>query len=150
MLIVIAVLLIPFRTNVKPRNKSQIENAAFEACSGIIIDKLDVKSVLPELISCHLLTQKDRQFLINQAHEDYDKIIYLLHCLPRKANGWFDKFILCLKRSSSSTGHGDIYDSLSVMLKDLEDQSQSEDITALVSNPIPVFLKHVDDKEVSN
>ena len=150
MLFVIAVLLIPFRTIVKPRNKSQIENAAFEACFGIIIDKLDVKSVLPGLISCHLLTPKDRQFLMNQMHEDYDKIIYLLHCLPRKANGWFDKVMQCLKQSSSNTGHGDIHDSLSVKLKDLEDQSRSEDITALVSNPIPVFLKHVDDKEVSN
>ena len=113
-----------------------------------MIDKLDVKSVLPELISCHLLTIKDRQFLINPMHEDYDKIIYLLYWLPRKANGWFEKFMQCLKRSSSSTGHGDIHDALSLTLKDIKDQNA--DMTALVSNPIPIFPKHVDDQEVSN
>ena len=109
-------------------------------------DKLDIKTVFPELNSCHLLTQKDRQFLTNPMHEDYDKVLYLLHCLPRKGNEWFDKFLWSLDQSSSNTGHGDIISSLREKLKELEDQNA--DITALVSNPIQVSSEHVDDTEV--
>ena len=134
------------RTNATPRNKYQMQTTAFEACSRIITDNLDVKSVFPELNSCHLLTEKDRQFLINQSHEDYDKALYLLHCLPRKGNEWFDKFLWCLDQSSSNTGHGDIIDSLKEKLQELEDQDA--DITALASDPIPVSPEHIDGKEV--
>ena len=141
-----AIVLLLVRPNLKQRNKFQIQSAAFQAHSRVIIDKLDVKSILPELISCHLLTNKDRQFLINPVHEDYDKILYLLHCLPRKVDGWFDNFLWCLRQSSSNTGHGDIIISLTEKLGELEDQNA--DITALVSKPIPVSAEHVDDKQV--
>ena len=134
------------RMNANPRNKYQIQTAAFQACSRMITDKLDVKRIFPELNSCHLLTEKDRQFLINPMHEDYDKVLYLLHCLPKKGNEWFDKFLWCLEQSSNNTGHGDIISSLKGKFKELEDQNA--DITALVSNPIPVSYEHVDIKEV--
>lgn len=134
------------RTIVKPRNQFQVQTAAFQACSRIITDKLDVKSVFPELNSCHLLTEKDCQFLINPMHEDYDKVLYLLHCLPRKGKEWFDKFLWCLDQSSSNTGHGDIIHSLKGKLWELEDQNA--DITALVSDPIQASSEHIDDKEV--
>ena len=123
-----------------------MQSVAFQACSRIMTDKLDIKTVFPELNSCHLLTQKDRQFLINPMHEDYDKVLYLLHCLPRKENEWFDKFLWCLDQSSINTGHGDIISSLREKLKELEDQNA--EITALVSNPIQVSSEHVDDTEV--
>ena len=135
------------RTNAKPRDKKfQIQSAAFQACSRILTDKLDIKTIIPELNSCHLLTKKDHQFLINPMHEDYDKVLYLLYCLPRKGNEWFDKFLWCLDQSSSNTGHGDIISSLREKLKELEDQNA--DIIPLVSNPIPVSSEHVDDTEV--
>ena len=85
-----------------------MENAAFQACSRIMTRKLDIASIVPELNSRHLLTQKDLQFLINPVREDIDKIHYLIYCLPRKANGWFDKFLDCLDNSSACTGHADI------------------------------------------
>ena len=90
-----------------------------------------------------MLTQKDHQFLINQAHEDYDKIQYLLYSLPRKADGWFKKFLDCLHLTSASTGHGDIADSLSEELKVHE--IQNGDNTALASKPIQVSSVHNED-----
>ena len=130
-----------YRTTAKERY--QVETAAFQACSRIITDKLDVLIILPELNSHHLLTQKDQQFLNNKTHEDYDKIQYLLCCLPRKANGWFKKFLDCLHLTSASTGHGDIADSLSEKLRMLE--TQNGDDTALVSKPIQVSSMHDED-----
>ena len=122
------------RTTAKERY--QIETAAFQACSRIITDKLDVMIILPELNSHDLLTQKDYEFLINKTHEDYDKIQYLLYWLPRKANGWFKKFLDCLRLTSASTGHGYIADSLSEKLRVLE--TQNGDDTTLTSEQIQV------------
>ena len=113
-----------------------MENAAFQACSVIITENLDVKSIYPELNSHHLLTQKDQQFLINPMYEDYDKIMYLLHWLPRKADGWFDKFIQSLNRTSANTGHGNIADALLCKLKEFE--NQNADDSAFVFTPIPI------------
>ena len=118
-----------------------METVAFKACSRIITDKLDVKIIVPELNSHHLLTTKDYQFLINQAHEDYDKILYILHWLPRKADGWFNKFLDCLRNTSASTGHGNIADSLSEKL-----ETHNGDSAALVSDSNQVSSVH--DKEV--
>ena len=132
-----------FRTNAKERY--QVETMAFQACSRIITDKLDVKSIVPGLNSHHLLTQKDHQFLINQVHEDHDKIQYILLRLPRKADGWFDKFLDCLCCTSATTGHGDIAKSLSEELKVVE--IQNEGSAASVSNPIQVSS---DDREVQS
>ena len=129
------------RTTAKERY--QVETAAFQACSRIITDKLDVMIILPELNSHDLLTHKDHQFLINKTHEDYDKIQYLLYWLPRKANGWFKKFLDCLHLTSAGTGHGDIADSLSEKLRMLE--TQNGDNTALVSKPIQVSSMHDED-----
>ena len=126
-----------------------MENAAFQACSTIITEKLDVKSIYPELNSCHLLTQKDQQFLINPMHEDYDKIMYLLYWLPRKADGWFDKFIRSLGRTSANTGHGNIADSLLHKLKELE--NQNADDAAFMSSPIQISptMTYEDHKQVA-
>lgn len=94
-----------------------------------------------------MLTPKDYQFLNNPMHEDYDKIQYLLCCLPRKADGWFKKFLQCLRQSSASTGHGDIAESLSKKLRELD--IQNPDSTALVSSPIPVSSICENDREVN-
>ena len=136
------------RVRTKPRNKhdSEMEIAAFQACSRIITNKLDVKSILPELISHHLLTQKDHQFLINPVHEDYDKIQHLLLWLPRKGDGWFTEFLECLDESSTNTGHGDIASSLSQKLRQLE--MKDIDNTACVSIPVKVTSICEDKKEV--
>ena len=118
-----------------------METVAFKACSRIITDKLDVKAIVPELYSHHLLTTKDYKFLINPAHEDYDKILYILHWLPRKADGWFNKFLDCLRNTSAYTGHGIIADFLSEKLK-----TQNGDSAPSVSHLIQ--LSSVHDKEV--
>lgn len=123
-----------------------MEIATFKACSRIITNKLDVKSILPELNSHGLLTTKDHQLLINPAHEDYDKIQYLLCCLPRKVDGWFTKFWQCLHQSSADTGHGDIANSLLQKLRELE-MKDAED-TAAVSTPIQVTSICEDENEV--
>lgn len=86
--------------------------------------------------------------MINQKHEDDDKIQYLLYHLPRKARGWFDKFLECLHNSSACTGHEDIAKSLSDKLEGIEVGIQNDGHTASVSTPIPVSSDCEDDKEV--
>ena len=58
------------------------------------------------------MTQKDFQFLKSQVHTDIDKIQYLLYRLPRKADGWFEKFQESLYQTLTGTGHKDIADLL--------------------------------------
>ena len=114
-----------------------MENATFQACSTIITKKLDVISIYPTLNSHHLLTQKDQQFVINQMYKDHDKIAYLLYWLPRKADGWYDKFIQSLHQSSANTGHGNITNNVAdTLLHKLKEFNTDE--SAFVSTLIPV------------
>lgn len=119
---------------------------ALQACSKIITDKLDIMSIVSELNSRHLLTQKDFQFLNNPTHEDIDKIHYLLSRLPRKKEGWFEKFQESLLQSPVGTAHCDIANLLSQKLKELETQDVNS--IASISYSIPVCSHYGEDAEV--
>ena len=117
---------------------------AFQACSKKMNDKLDIDSIVPELNSRHLLTQKDFQFLKSQVYTDVDKIHYLLYRLPRNADGWFEKFRESLYQTPTGTGHESIADLLLEELRKLE--IQNTDSAAFVSTPVQVSCQ--DSQEV--
>lgn len=81
---------------------------------SLLIKKIDIGALLPHLVTMDLLTDDDKEVLMNIARTLTEKIHHLVDVLPRKAFGWFDKFLECLKRSTSGTGHSDIIKVLSI------------------------------------
>ena len=86
----------------------QLEKNAFRKCSVIIVENLDIPTILPHLNSKGLLTQKDTQMLLNRSITDVEKVQHLLDVLPRKDRGSLKKFKECLHKTQQGTGHGDI------------------------------------------
>jgi len=100
-----------------------VEERLLQECAVIITRKLDISTILSYLLQSGLLTRKDQQFLLNPMRTDDDKVYYLLYNLPRKADGWFDSFLECLRDSKEGTGHKDIVDALEAKLKEARRQS---------------------------
>ena len=80
----------------------------------MLIEKIDIGSLLPHLVTMDLLTDDDKEVLMNVTRTRTDRIHHLIDVLPRKAFGWFDNFLECLQRSTSGTGHADIIKRLSI------------------------------------
>jgi len=112
-----------------------VEERLLQECAVIITRKLDISTILSHLLQCGLLSRKDQQFLLNPIRADDDKVYYLLYNLPRKADGWFDRFLECLRDSQEGTGHKDIADTLEAKLKEARRQSSLNIPTV---PPIPV------------
>ena len=96
-------------------NEDNIECVALEECAVSFTNKLDPSAIFAHLIAQHLLTEDDKQVLMSNARTPREKANYIMHVLPRKADGWFDKLLQCLHDSTDGTGHG-------VLLKDLEEK----------------------------
>ena len=62
---------------------------------------LDVESVYPYLNEQGLLSEHERDIVLNPYHTRQFKIDKLLQWIPMKGNGALDKFIDCLRRSST-------------------------------------------------
>ena len=77
----------------------------FNKCSVILFHSLDVSTISPHLVKHQLVTESDSEKLDNPYISDVDKIDYLIQILPRKGNGWLEKFIQCLDETSEGTGH---------------------------------------------
>ena len=92
-------------------SQSKLKKKAFQGCSVAISEKLDVSVILPYLNEQGMLTRKDYQTLINRHTSEVEKTEYLIYILPKKTN-FFGKFILCLAKSKSGTGHDDIIQAL--------------------------------------
>lgn len=106
--------------------QEHLQRVALEECNVRIVNKLDVSAILPYLISHHLLTDDDKQVLMTYAKTQVEKAQYLLDILPRKAKGWFEVFIECLRETSLGTGHGDVVEDLEVKLQELVQQNISK------------------------
>ena len=98
-------------------SKHELEKIAFNKCAVQITQNLDITAVLPYLNSYGLLTEKDRQTLLNKYLTDVEKANYLLDILPRKEHGFFETFIFCLCQSKDGTDHGDIVKALTTTMK---------------------------------
>ena len=67
-----------------------------------------------------LLTQQEIEIMMSESKTNYDKVMHLISELPRKGDGFFEKFILCLCKSKNGTGHDDIVKSLTVALGEVK------------------------------
>ena len=94
-------------------SKHQLELIVLQRCSTIIVEKLDVSEILPQLNSEGLLTSKDCQTLLNQSITTTDKAQYFLDTLLRKATGSLEKFKECLHKTQHGTAHSEILKALS-------------------------------------
>ena len=88
----------------------------------MFIEKIDIGSLLPHLVTMDLLTDDDKEVLMNVTRTRTDRIHHLIDVLPRKAFGWFDNFLECLQRSTSGTGHADIIKRLSITYDSLSEE----------------------------
>ena len=70
--------------------------------------------------SQELLTERDRQILLNEYTTNTDKAQYLLDALPRKER-FFDKFLHCLYQTTNGTGHRDIAIALSSSYREINE-----------------------------
>lgn len=102
--------------------QEELQRLAFEKCSVALVNKLDVSAILPHLIACHLLTDQNKQELTMHANTNRDKAQYLLDIIPRKAKGWFELFLECLRESTSGTGHRDLVKELEMRLQEVTEQ----------------------------
>lgn len=57
--------------------------------------------------------------LLNESTTNISKAKYLLDALPRKEEGFFDKFLHCLYQTTSGTGHRGIAKALSASYEDV-------------------------------
>lgn len=101
------------------RSKHKIEIQAFIKCSDIIADNLDISEIFPHLNSHELLTKYDCEILLNDSITDVKKVHHLIKVLPKKGEGFLEKFQDCLYQSENGTGRGhhDIADALQTTYK---------------------------------
>jgi len=98
-------------------SNDSIEFITLEECAVSFTNKLDASAIFAHLTAQHLLTEDDKQELMNNSRTPREKAKYIMHILPRKAEGWFDKLLQCLRESADGTGHEDL-------LKELESKRQ--------------------------
>ena len=98
-------------------SNDSIEFITLEECAVSFTNKLDASAIFAHLTAQHLLTEDDKQELMNKSRTPREKAKYIMHILPRKAGGWFDKLLQCLRESADGTGHEDL-------LKELESKRQ--------------------------
>ena len=106
-------------TTIATKSKHQLENIIIQRCSVEIVESLDVLEIFPHLNSQGLLTGDDRQILQNTCTTNKDKARYLLDALPRKEEGFLNKFLHCLYQTTSGTGHRNIAKALSTSYKEV-------------------------------
>ena len=74
---------------------------------------LQVDAVYPHLNEQGLLSDHEKEILLNPYHTRQYKTDRILQWIPRKGSGALDRFIECLRRSSrEARGHGELADEL--------------------------------------
>ena len=66
---------------------------------------LNVRAILPYLITNGLITREERDVLLKDCYTDDYKINQLMTWLPKKGPDVIEKLIKCLEESSEGTGH---------------------------------------------
>ena len=97
---------------------------AFHLCSAILYNSLDVSIISPVLKKNGLITDADKEQLLQRHTSHRDKIVFLLDMLPEKGGQWWDEFIKCLNETSEGTGHGKIAKELEGGKKDIENGTE--------------------------
>ena len=95
-------------------------------CSAAIFELIDFTAILPYLNASNLLTSKNAWMLANVSKSQKEKTQYLVYILPRKAEGWFNRFLDCLQQSAEGTAHADLIKELELNLDDLKQINSSK------------------------
>lgn len=103
-----------------------LQKTVLQNCSAAIVELLDFTAVLPYLCASNLLTDENVRMLKNVSKSQKEKAQYLVYILPRKAEGWFGRFLDCLHRSAEGTSHADLIKELEVNLDDLKQINSSK------------------------
>lgn len=104
----------------------ELQKTVLRNCSAAIVELLDFTAILPYLYASNLLTEENQQMLKKVSLSQKDKTQYLVYILPRKAEGWFGRFLDCLRQSSEGTSHADLVKELEVNLDDLKQINSSK------------------------
>ena len=97
-----------------------------QICSPAIKDMLDISVIVPHLNANNLLTKDNVKMLTNMSKTQQEKTEYLVYILPRKNNGWFEKFLQCLEQSAEVAGHTELVKELTVTLDDMKQINNSK------------------------
>ena len=97
-----------------------------QICSPAIKDMLDISAIVPHLNANNLLTKDNVKMLTNMSKTQQEKTEYLVYILPRKNNGWFEKFLQCLEQSAEVAGHTELVKELTVTLDDMKQINNSK------------------------
>ena len=103
----------------------ELQKTVLHNCSPSIVELLDFTAIVPYLRASNLLTEENVRMLKNVSISQKDKTQYLVYILPRKAEGWFSRFLDCLRQSTEGTSHGDLIKELEVNLDDVKQMNCS-------------------------
>lgn len=104
-----------------------LQRKTLKSCHDILAKKLDVSEVYPLMNQKDLLADEDKHFLlVDTGKSTIAKVNYIIEMLPRKEE-WWDKFIDCLRESTSGTAHKLLASTLTSRLKRLIYEYYSRD-----------------------
>ena len=104
----------------------ELQKTVLRNCSPSIVELLDFTAIVPYLCASNLLTDENVRMLKNISVSQQEKAQYLVYILPRKAEGWFGRFLDCLRQSTEGTSHADLIKELEVSLDDLKQINSSK------------------------
>ena len=104
----------------------ELQKRVLQICSPAIKDMLDISVIVPHLNANNLLTKDNVKMLTNMSKSQQEKTEYLVYILPRKNNGWFEKFLHCLEQSAEIARHADLVKELTVALDDIKQIKNSK------------------------
>ena len=104
----------------------ELQKTVLRNCSLSIVELLDFTAIVPYLRASNLLTDENLRMLKNISIPQKDKAQYLVYILPRKAEGWFGRFLDCLRQSTEGTSHADLIKELEVNFDDLKQINSSK------------------------
>ncbi|CAI8038167.1 hypothetical protein GBAR_LOCUS21283, partial [Geodia barretti] len=96
---------------------------------------VDIETIYPHLNEHSLLSDHEREILLNVYHTRQFKIDKLLQWIPMKGSGALDKFIDCLQRSSlEASGHEELAD---LLQRDVDRDRDNPDLDKWLRIPAP-------------
>ena len=94
---------------------------ALNACHVELRRYLDPQTIIPNLNVMGLLTLDEEESLQNRTTTRQEKVDKIKDLLPTKGEGWWDKFIQCLKDTAQlETGHSTLLECLEDALVKLQ------------------------------
>jgi len=103
----------------------ELQRKVLKMCFPAIKNMVDISVIVPHLKSNNLLTKENIKMLTSVSKTQHEKADYLVYILPRKNNGWFEKFVHCLELSAEVARHADLVKELTVTLDDMKEMKNT-------------------------